>query len=72
MIFRADTAGPASWLIRQKSPQVIAKLMSYAITDIGISAITVAEPQFGFMRQSTKPSQNQQAPDLFVLPLTIL
>jgi tRNA(fMet)-specific endonuclease VapC len=58
-------------LIRQKSPQVLAKLTSYAITDVSISTITVAELQYG-VQKSTKPTQNQQALNQFLIPLTIL
>jgi tRNA(fMet)-specific endonuclease VapC len=58
-------------LIRQKSPPVLAKLTSYAITDVSISAITVAELQYG-VQKSTKPTQNQQALNQFLIPLTIL
>jgi tRNA(fMet)-specific endonuclease VapC len=70
MMFLLDT-NICILLIRQKSTQVLATLTSYAITDIGISAITVAELQYGVQR-STKQSQNQQALDQFLLPLTIL
>ena len=58
-------------LIRQKSPQVLTKLTSHPITDIGISAITVAELQYG-VRKSSRPAQNQPALDQFLLPLTII
>jgi tRNA(fMet)-specific endonuclease VapC len=58
-------------LIRQKSPHVLAKLTSHPITVIGISAITVAELQYG-VQKSSRPSQNQHALDQFLLPLTII
>jgi|SRR5690349_21775363 tRNA(fMet)-specific endonuclease VapC len=58
-------------LIRQKSPQVLTKLTRHPITDIGISAITVAELQYG-VQKSSRPAQNQQALDQFLLPLTII
>jgi tRNA(fMet)-specific endonuclease VapC len=58
-------------LIRQKSPQVLAKLTSYALTDIGISAITVAELQYG-VQKSSRPTLNQPALDQFLLPLNII
>jgi len=58
-------------LIRQKSPQVLTQLTSHPITDIGISAITVAELQYG-VQKSSRPTQNQQALDQFLLPLTII
>jgi tRNA(fMet)-specific endonuclease VapC len=58
-------------LIRRKSPQVLARLTSHSIADIGISAITVAELQYG-VQKSSQPAQNQQALDHFLLPLTII
>ncbi|MFL5800263.1 MAG: type II toxin-antitoxin system VapC family toxin [Roseiflexaceae bacterium] len=58
-------------LIRQKSPQVLAKLTSHAITDMALSAMTVAELQYG-VQKSSQPAQNQQALEQFLLPLTIL
>jgi len=58
-------------LIRQQSPQVLTKLTSHPITDIAISAITVAELQYG-VHKSSRPTQNQQALDQFLLPLTII
>jgi tRNA(fMet)-specific endonuclease VapC len=58
-------------LIRQKSPQVLAKLTGHLITDIAISAITVAELQYG-VDKSSQPARNQQALDQFLLPLTII
>jgi tRNA(fMet)-specific endonuclease VapC len=70
MMFLLDT-NICILLIRQKSTQVLATLTSYTITDIGISAITVAELQYGVQR-SAKQSQNQQALDQFLLPLMIL
>jgi tRNA(fMet)-specific endonuclease VapC len=58
-------------LIRQKSPQVLAKLISHSIMDIGVSAMTVAELQHG-VQKSSQPTQNQHAFDQFLLPLTVL
>jgi tRNA(fMet)-specific endonuclease VapC len=58
-------------LIRQKSPQLLTKLTSHPITDIGISAITVAELQYG-VQKSSRPTQTQPALDQFLLPLTII
>ena len=58
-------------LIRQKSPQVLAKLTSHSIMDIGVSAMTVAELQYG-VQKSNQSIQNQRALDQFLLPLTIL
>lgn len=58
-------------LIRHRPPQVLARLTSHAIADIGVSSITVAELQYG-VAKSSRPAQNQYALDQFLLPLTIL
>ena len=58
-------------LIRQKSPIVVQKLTQHPFTAVGVSAITVAELQYG-VEKSAHPAQNQQALDFFLLPLTIL
>jgi len=58
-------------LIRQKSQTVLQKLTQHPFTDIAVSAITVAELQYG-VAKSAHPAQNQQALDHFLLPLTIL
>jgi len=58
-------------LIRQRSPQVLTKLTSHPITDLGISTITMAELQYG-VHKSSQPAQNQQALDQFLLPLSIV
>jgi len=70
MIYLLDT-NICVLLIRQKSPQVLTKLTSYSITDIALSAMTVAELQYG-VQKSSQLAQNQQALDQFLLPLTIL
>jgi tRNA(fMet)-specific endonuclease VapC len=58
-------------LIRQKSPQVLAKLTSQAVADIHVSALTVAELQYG-VQKSSKPIQNRHALEQFLLPLAVL
>ena len=58
-------------LIRQKSPQILAQLLTHGIVDVGISVITVAELHYG-VHKSSQIHQNQQALDQFLLPLTIL
>ena len=58
-------------LIRQKSPQVLARLTAQGLSDVAISSITVAELQFGVYK-SSQVDQNQQALDQFLLPLNIL
>jgi len=58
-------------LIRQKSPQVLARLTAHGLDDVGISSITVAELQYGVYK-SSQVEQNQQALDQFLLPLNLL
>jgi tRNA(fMet)-specific endonuclease VapC len=58
-------------LIRQKSPQILAKLTAHGLDDVGVSAITVAELQYGVYK-SSQIDQNQRALDQFLLPLNIL
>jgi tRNA(fMet)-specific endonuclease VapC len=58
-------------LIRQKSPLLLAKLTSHSITDIGVSAVTVAELQYG-VEKSSHAILNQQALDQFLLPLNVV
>src|SRR5262245_50059961 len=70
MIYLLDT-NICVLLIRQKSPQVLAKLTSHAITEIALSAMTVAELHYG-VQKSSHQAQNQYALDQFLLPLIIL
>ncbi|MEX0704943.1 MAG: type II toxin-antitoxin system VapC family toxin [Planctomycetales bacterium] len=58
-------------LIRRRSPQTLARLMSQPVVDVGVSTITVAELRYGAER-SARPAQNQQALDQFLLPLDTL
>jgi tRNA(fMet)-specific endonuclease VapC len=58
-------------LIRKKPPAVLVRITQHAITDIAISAITIAELQFG-VSKSAMPEQNQQALHQFLIPFTIL
>lgn len=58
-------------LIRHKSQRVLQQLTQHPFTAIAVSALTVAELQYG-VQKSAQPSQNQQALDYFLLPLTIL
>lgn len=58
------------YIIKQKPPEVLQRFNTYQIGDIGISAITVAELEFG-VQKSQFPVRNQQALVQFLLPLTI-
>lgn len=58
------------YIIKQKPPGVLQKFNTYQVGDIGISAITVAELEFG-VQKSQFPTRNQQALTQFLLPLEI-
>jgi tRNA(fMet)-specific endonuclease VapC len=58
------------YLIKRRPPQVLARFNDCAVSEIGISAITVAELQDG-VKKSQRPAQNQQALTQFLLPLVI-
>lgn len=56
------------YLIKRKPPQVLQKFQAHSVGEIGISAITVAELQFG-VHKSQYVEQNQRALRQFLLPL---
>jgi len=58
------------YLIKQKPPEVLDKFAALSFGDVGVSAITVAELQYG-VRKSQYPERNQQALEQFTLPLII-
>ncbi len=58
------------YLIKKRSFDLLQKFNTYTVGDIGVSAITVAELQYG-VQKSQRPEQNQQALDQFLLPLLI-
>jgi len=58
------------YLIKQKPRQVLQKFEAHAVGDIGVSAITVAELEFG-AQKSQYPLQNQRALEQFLIPLAI-
>ena len=57
-------------IIKRKPPQVLERFDAYAVGDIGISWITLAELEFG-VAKSLHQGKNQAALDEFVLPLEI-
>lgn len=59
------------YVIKQKPAEVLARFNSYAVGDIVVSSITVAELQFG-VRKSQQPERNQKALDQFLLPLLVV
>jgi len=70
MRYLLDTDACVS-IIRMKSPKILQKLAQHSITEIAVSAITVAELQYG-VQKSSNQIQNQQALIRFLLPLTVL
>lgn len=58
------------FLIKKKSPKVIAKLEECIPGDVGISSITLAELQYG-VEKSSRPDNNREALQAFLIPLEI-
>lgn len=58
------------YMIRHKPEQLLRRLTSLPVGDVGISSITAAELQYGVQRNS-RPEQNAEALTLFLLPLVI-
>ncbi len=59
------------YLLRRLSPGVRERFETHPIEDVAISAITVAELQYG-VSKSRAAVENQEALTEFLLPLTIL
>lgn len=59
------------YLIKKKPLQVLERLRTLAIAEVGISAITLAELEFG-VAKSSRSEQNTEALQAFVAPLEIL
>jgi len=58
------------YLIRAKDPQVLNRLRALSFGDVGVSAITVAELQYG-AQKSQRPTQNRRALEQFLAPLVV-
>jgi tRNA(fMet)-specific endonuclease VapC len=56
------------YLIKKKPAQVLEKFQTHPVGDIGISAITIAELQYG-VHKSQHVEQNQRALEQFLIPL---
>lgn len=57
-------------LIRERPPTILERFDEYTVGDIGISAITLAELEYG-VSKSSKPAKNRQALDQFLEPLLV-
>ncbi len=58
-------------IIRKQPASLIKKITSHKPGDIGISSTTIAELQFG-VEKSSRPEQNREALDQFLLPFEIV
>lgn len=58
------------YLIKKKPMQVLERLRSLNLEDVGISSITLAELEYG-VKKSSKPKQNSDALTGFLAPLEI-
>jgi tRNA(fMet)-specific endonuclease VapC len=59
------------YLIKKKPRGVLEKLAEYKISEVGISAITVAELEYG-VAKSSLPDKNRDALDEFLAPFEII
>ncbi len=59
------------YIIKKRPVQVLRKFTGFAVGDIAISSITLAELQFGVVK-SSDPEKNQEALDKFLTPIEIL
>ncbi|MGF1495131.1 MAG: type II toxin-antitoxin system VapC family toxin [Microcoleaceae cyanobacterium] len=59
------------YLIKQKPPQVLERFQTLALSDVGISSITVAELEYGIYK-SQQQEKNHNALMQFLIPLEIV
>jgi tRNA(fMet)-specific endonuclease VapC len=59
------------YLIKQKPPKVLERFLNLALSDIGISSITVAELEYGVYK-SQQQEKNRSALMQFLIPLEII
>lgn len=59
------------YIIKKKPIQVINKLRTFNISDMGISSITLSELEYGIAK-SSRPDQNRDALNNFLAPLEII
>ncbi len=59
------------YLIQQKPPKVLARFQTLALSDIGISSITIAELEYGVCK-SQQQEKNRSALMQFLIPLEIV
>jgi tRNA(fMet)-specific endonuclease VapC len=59
------------YIIRKKPERTLRRLQRYRVSDIGVSAITLSELEYG-VAKSTKPQQNKLALTEFLAPIEIV
>ena len=59
------------YLIKKKPLRVLEKLKKLAVSDVAISAVTLAELEYG-VAKSDRPEQNSESLNAFVAPLEII
>lgn len=59
------------YLIKQKPPNVLARFQALALSDVGISSITVAELEYGVFK-SQQQEKNRSALMQFLIPLEVV
>lgn len=59
------------YLIKRKSPKVLARLAHHDVAEVGVSSITVGELVYG-VEKSRDAERNQRALEQFLLPLTVV
>jgi tRNA(fMet)-specific endonuclease VapC len=59
------------YLIKQKPPKVLTRFQTLALSDIGISSITVAELEYGVCK-SQQQEKNRNALMQFLIPLEVV
>lgn len=69
MILLLDT-NTCIYLIKKRPPEVLRRFDEYAVGDIAVSSVTVAELHFG-ARKSQRSAQNERALEQFLLPLIV-
>jgi tRNA(fMet)-specific endonuclease VapC len=59
------------FLIRRKSAAVLARFAQYAVDELAVSSVTLAELRYG-ADKSQRPEQNHAALDAFLVPLAVV
>jgi tRNA(fMet)-specific endonuclease VapC len=60
-----------NYLIRQRSQRALRRFEEFEVGEVGLSVITVSELRYG-VEKSTRPRQNREALERFLLPLEVM